>query len=333
MNPDKTAWDSNLLRQVTAEEIVRPPGFYTAIALDTLTVLSAAGSGLAYRFYLENDANIVWGVLLFAVFAILSSLGMLLTKSFWRRLIVITLSFAAISVFFFYLPIWFLLISVVVALGLVIWGEIASRSELNSNLNIRFFRVVRPYLGKTITAAAMLAVIFYLPQARIESIVSPSLFDALYRSLSGTAAFLYPEIKLSSSAEDFASSIARFKLEANTLFLQLLPPARERALKEATAQTLSALNEWLGFEAAPQASMKSLLYRWALKNLEEWREKFGGKLLIIWGIIIFLILRLVGGGLHLLLALTAFLVYQFLLTANIIKIVGESRVQEKIEYS
>lgn len=324
----------NLIRQTTAEKIIRPPGFYTSIVLDVLIVFCALFLGFFYRGFLRNSISPIWPLLIFALFALLSVFGMLLTKSMGRRVGAIVLSVFGIVVFFYDLPLPFLAGSALAASGFLIWGEALSRTEIQNSLSIKFFKVVRPYLNKFITAMALLAVLLYLPQWNAAGdFLSPAAFQSLYRFSSRLAMLFYPELKLDSSAEAFARSLAEFQLKTNLAFLQLLPAARERAVEEGAKQILKGLSERTGTEIRPAAPLSLLLYEVIVKNLRGWQEKFGSQLVFGWGIIVFFILRGIGGLLYFLLAGIGFFVYHFLLAINFIKIVGESRMHETLEYS
>ncbi len=324
----------NLLKRTTAEKIIRPPGFYISIALDALTVLAAIFFGLFYRGYLKSDTSVVWTVFFFVLFALLSVFGMLLTKSPGRRISVLVLATVGIAAFFYDLPFPFLASSALAAFGFMLWGEMLSRTELQSALAIKFFKVVHPQLNKLITALVLLAVLFYLPQWNAAGdFISPYAFDRLYGFSSRVTTLLYPEFKLDSSIEAFAKSFAEFQLKTNLAFLQLLPAAKERAVEEAAKQVLVSLGEWAGSKVDPTAPLSSLFYQVMLKSLRGWQEKFGGQLMLIWGVVMFFILRSVGGLAHLVLAGVGFFIYQSLLATDFIKIVGESRMRETLEYS
>lgn len=332
--PERMQAASNLLKRVTPEKIVRPPGFYTSIALDALTVLSAILFGLFYRGYLRSDISVAWAWIFSALFALFAVFGMLLTKNFSRRLVILSLAILGIAVFFYDVPVLLLAGASATALGLLIWGEMLSRAELQNALTIKFFKVVRPQLSKLITALVILVVFLYLPQWNAAgNLISSSAFDRLYRFFSRATMLLYPELELGSSAGAFAESFAEFRLKTNPAFLQLLPAAKERAVAEAAKQILTGLGNWAGTEISPATPLSSLFYETTLKNLQGWQKKFGSQLMFVWGMIMFFVLRWIGGIARLLLASIAFFVYQSLLAVNFIKIVGENRMHETLEYS
>jgi hypothetical protein len=324
----------NLIKQVAPEKVVRPPGFYASLVLDVVTVLSAAMFGFFYRGYLMKGTGLFSAIAAFVPFAITSIFGMLLTKSLSRRLIVLAFATLGIVAFFYTLPYSFLIGVTLAFFGFLIWGEVLSRAELQNSLNIRFFRVIRPQLNKLLTASALLAVLLYLPQLNAaEDIISPETFNRIYAFSARTAAFLYPELKFDSSAEVFARSFAEFQLKTNLTFLQLLPPARERVLQEATKQVLAGLSEWADFEISPPAPLSSPFYKIISDSLKSWQEKLGDKFRLLWGVGVFFLLRGLGGLLHFIIGGISFFIYQSLLAADFIKIVGESRVHETLEYS
>lgn len=324
----------NLIRATSAEKIIRPAGFYLSIALDAFVLGSAVLSGFFYRGYLRNDISVFWVVFFFFLFALASVFGMLLTKNLTRRLSVLGLATLGIAVFFYDLPFTFLAGSALAAFGFLVWGEMLSRGELQNTMNIKFFKAVRPQLNKLITAMAFLAVLLYLPQwSATGDLISPAAFERIYGFSARVTTLLYPELNLNSSVEAFSKSFAGFQLKTNLAFLQLLPAAKERAVTEATKQVLTRFTEWANVEVSPLDPLSSLFYKVFVKNLASWQEKLGDQLLFVWGIIIFFLVRGVGGILHLVVSGVAFFIYQSLIAANFIKVVGESRMHETLEYS
>jgi hypothetical protein len=329
-----TAEAQNLLSRTTPEKIIRPPGFYFSIALDALTILSAGLFGFFYRGYLQDGMSLLWASFVLAFFAVLSVLGMLLTKSFWRRSGVIALSVLGMVAFFRGLPFSLLAAAASAAFGFMLWGEALARAELKNALEIKFFRIVRPQLGKLITAVSLLVTLLYLPQWNASGdFISPEIFARFYGFASGAAMRFYPELTLNSSVEAFARSFAEFQLKDNRVFSELPPTAQEQAVKSAAAEVMLGMSKWAGGEVSPQASFASFAYEFTLKKLKDWQGKFGGQIGFAWGVAIFLILRSAGSVLSPILSGIVFFVYQSLLAVNFIKIVGESRTRETLEYS
>lgn len=324
----------NLISRTTAENVIRPPGFYSSIILDVLIILSALVLGFSYHGFLKNEISLIWAILAFSFFALFSIFGMLLTKNTGRRIGIIMLSVLCIMTFFYYLPFPFLVGSGIAAFLFLFWGEMLSRRELQNSLNIKFFKIVNFYLGKMITAIALLAALLFLPQWDASAnFISPSAFSRLYDFSSRVVEIFYPELKVNSSVGTFIQSFAEFQLRNNPLFLQLLPAAKDQIIQETSKQISARLSEWAKIEINSDAPLSSFLYKLLVKFLKDWRENFGNKFMLTSGIVLFLILRSVGWLLHLILVTLGFFIYQSLLAVNFIRVVGESRMREILEYS
>ncbi len=315
---------------------MRPHGFYQSLALDALTVFAAALTGYFYRGF-TNDLS--WWTFLYAVLgffflAMCSVFQMLLLRNWERRVFILALEMAAI-VGFFYTESWLSLLGIAAAgFLLFLWGEASSRRELKNDLEIRFFRTVRPQLSKLITGIVLMAILLYLPlwDAK-KSFFSEETFGALFSWSAGLAQNFYPELTLDASVGEFARSVARLELSNQAEFSGLPSEVKEATLNQAEGLVLKSLEGTFKIALKKSDTMRHAAYGLVIDALAALQEKFRDTFLFIWAAAVFLFLRGFGVVTHVILSFSAAMLYQLFLGMNLIHIAGESRTQEVVEYS
>jgi hypothetical protein len=318
------------------ERVIEPAGFYKSIVLDALTVFSALVVGYVYKLYLLGGTGFLIVTLSIAVFALFSLFEALLQRSPWRRVSVLVLQIVVLLSFFYNLPYKFLALAALVVFVLLSWGEERSRAELQNELEIRFFKVVKPQLSKLTTAMILFAIILYLPGWNPDkSFLPEKIFQSVFNSLSETAKSFYPEIRFNSSLEEFAVSVAELNLNKNPDFLMLNPASKKKVLEQTTDEMTSRLGKIFGIDALKERKepLGSVLYKFLFGAFKQWQGNLGNLFLAVWIIAMFFILRAFGAIFRLVVAIIAFLVYHGLLSLNVIRIRGESQMHEVVEYS
>ena len=79
--------------------------------------------------------------------------------------------------------------------------------------------------------------------------------------------------------------------------------------------------------------MESVTYRFILGALDDWNRQFGTNLIIAWAVVAYFALRSVGVLYYGVVSLFGFLVFQMLLATNFMMIIGETRVQQTLQYT
>jgi hypothetical protein len=339
INPNRSQTPSrvereNLIRQVNAETIGRPPGFWTSIILDAVAVLAAVASSWLYRGFLIGEASVVVLLIAVGVFSVVSVFQALLARSQSRRILILLLETIALVGFFYDLPLKYL--APVAAGGFLFffWGEIATEREVENSLEIKFFSAIKPQLNRIITALSLLAVLLYLPQWNAEqSFLSRKTFDGAYVWATNLVHNFYGELRFQGSIGEFAESFVRFQYAGNNTFNQLLPAAQDKIVSDARAQVLSDLEAKAKIQVNESDPANLVAYRYFIQQFNNWKETFGAKFLLAWALIAFLVLRGFGFLFYIVIGFLAYCTYQVLLATNVIKVVGESRMKEAIEYS
>ncbi|MBI2033954.1 MAG: hypothetical protein HYT13_02550 [Candidatus Liptonbacteria bacterium] len=323
----------NLIEQITTERISRPSGFYRGIFLDIFTVASALGVGFFYKIYLAKQVALWVPLLSLGLFSIFSTLEIYLIKSWGRRFFIILLEVAALVGFFYDQSLKLVIIIAALTLFFLLWGEASSRGQVENLMEIRFFKTARTQLNKVVTAVAIIGVFLYLPHSNAEDILfSPASFDKFFDWAAGAASSFYPKFRFTSSFGDLASDIARSQLAKNADFSKITPAERAKAIEDASDKIIKDLGRTLKITIAPTEKTSKVFYNLIVNNLEELKNKFGNRFLIVWGIVLFIAVRGVGSIFAWFAALFSFFFYQMLLGFNVVRVIGESRTHEVLEF-
>lgn len=323
----------NLIEQVKVESVIVQPGFYRQIVFDVLTVISAALFGYVYRQYLVGQASfqlLLWVIVGFSVFTVLQTF---LAKEMGRRFFILLLEIGALLAFFYDFDLKFLGAAAGIMLVFSLWGDILGRRELENSLQIRFFRTAKPILKKLTTALALLLIVLYLPQWHRSSVFVPEeTFQGFFDWAANLTSNFYPNISFNSSFGALTEDLAAAKLAGDPLFRELQPSTRASVLKETADQVAASLSESLGIDILAEDSVSGVFYDFIVKLLEGWRDRFQDVFLFGWVAMVFFILRGFGIIFYWVVGFLAFIVYQILLASGFMRITGETRTHEIIEY-
>lgn len=337
MFPKIQTQSQNLIRQVPAERVIRPQGFYKSIVLDALTVAAAAGLGFGYMKYLEGSVSYLVPLGVLVPFLVLSALACVLAKNLERRLAILALQAIGLVAFFGGThETRSLAIAGVVLFVLFAWGELAARRELNNGLSIRFFRVVRPQIGKVLTGIILAGILLYLPRWSPEtSFFSEDRFRRIFEWVARGLEQVYPEVRLTATVEEFSKSIARADLEKEPGFSNLPLVLQEELVAETAESVLNRLHDGLSrpFDDGASIQVSSLFYDALKATIDRWQQNFGRWFQVVWVIVVFVIARSIGAIAGIAVALVTFVCYEMLLAIDAIHVVSESRAHEVVKYS
>lgn len=323
----------NLIKQVNPEAPARQPYVYKPFIFDALTVGAAYAAGWAYGQYLGGNIQAAALLGVFGFFAALSALQVFFTKGLGRRFLILVLETAAILFSFYRYDLKFLGAAAGVMLLFRFWGEIRGHTELENGLEIKFFKVAKPALQKLTTALFATLVILYLPQLNQENVfLSKSNFQVFFDWAAGAAKNFYPEINFNSSFSKLAEDLARFELQGNSNFKSLPPPSQESLIQQTAIQVREGLEKNIGKKLLPNEPVSEVLYEFIVEMLARSKNQFPSWFLAIWAIAIFTTIRGFGFIFYWLVGITAFVLYQILLSFGFIHIIGESRTHEVIGF-
>lgn len=324
----------NLLRQVPAETITRPPGFYKSIGFDVAVVLSAILFSFTYRGFLDDRLNIWFVVAALGIFSTLSLLGTFLTRHFGRRAFVIFLESAGLIAFFYGEPANVLVAVFCIVLFFLFWGDIIGRSDLANALTIRFMRTSKFILSKMMTGLVLVLIVLYFPKLDVNKAFLPQpVFEGFFTWASGVVNSFYSEINFSDTFETFVESIVLVRSQDDPAFRGLAPAEQARYLKKVTGDTIIAFGESAGVVLEAEKSVSSVAYDFFTQLLANWKKKFGSIFFVIWVAAIFLIVRSIAVIFYWGIGFLGFILYQVLLSMGFVRILGESRTREVLDYA
>lgn len=324
----------NLLKPISSVELTRPPGFWTSIGVDVFAVLGALAFGFLYRSYMQGELGIVSAFVGGGIFLITSVFPAMLTRSWSRRMLIFLL-----QLLFFFVLFWDKGLAVVGSAATVIfvfglWGELTLRHELKENMAVRFIKLSQVYYSKVLTGVVLAVVILYYPMLDATKIYVPQgLVAGAFEWSSTFVHKIYPEVDLNNSFGTFIKSIAKLSLSDKPEFKSLTPSDQEHYLDQTYLGMLETVEKSIGSVIDAEQSVAEVLYKFLNSLFEGWKQKFGDLFFAVWVIAVFLVVRSFGVIFAWAVSLIAFLIYQVLIVSKMLRVVGESRIKEVLEYS
>ena len=330
----------NFIKQVPVDTgPSRPPGFYKSIAVDILTVTSAALFSFAYKSYIDGVFGFIIPVITLVVFAMLSSLEVFVIRSLPRRSLILVLEIIALLSFFYDRSDGVLFLTGGLMLLFTVMGEIQSRREFNNSLELRFFAASRMKLVKLMTAVSLMVVTLYLPQITVDNLnignifIGPQGFQSFFSWSSGFISRMYPEIQVgNSTVEQLAKDIASLQLKSAPGFKDLAPSEQELSITKAADELIKQLNNNFETKINGEDTTNQFFYNVIVSSMEKWKNKLGDWFLFGWLVAFFLIARGIGIILALVTAGLTYTLIQLLLGLGFVHLVGESRMKEIIAF-
>ncbi|MCR4328583.1 MAG: hypothetical protein NUV53_03635 [Patescibacteria group bacterium] len=325
----------NFATQLPVERTREPSGFYVALALDVLTVACALWIGLSYRTFL--DVGTGWaGILLSGGgFSVCLALGLYLTKSITRRILVILGSvaglflFTASSINYAYAG-----SAAFIVFFLILWGEAASRAHIANGIEVRVMQGVRPLLAKSTTALIVAGLLLYIPYwSPAGSFFSQGSFNGIFQSTGEALHRFYGEIDFVGTFDSFTTSIARHSLLSAPDFRRLPTIEQEATVRNLAVTVKENLSNALVISPEEAESpMHVIWYKVILQSLAWLEDKFGVWFIAIWLLSLFGILRGIGVLFYWCAGLITMLFFQTLLVTKVITTKGETCTREVVEY-
>jgi hypothetical protein len=324
----------NLINQVSVEKVVRPAGFYTGIVIDTLAVVAALIAGLCYRVFLYGTLNVAYLLIAVGVFLVFAVLSMMLNPGVNRRVGVLAAQAVALCTFFYDTELQLLIPTVGALLLFFVWGDYLGQRELDQSLNIRFFRIARSQLAKLVTGMVIAGVVFALPQwSAQDDFIPQAKFQVVYNWGAGLFARYYPDIRVNSSVENFAESLAVYQLKSNKDYASATPEVQARIADTTTKELITKMASLLRLTADIQGSFSIALYDFLRLTMADWQKQYSTEFIIVLGIAVFLVVRGLATIFYFIALAVAFFLYQILIASNVIAVLGETRTKEIIQYS
>ena len=314
----------------------KPAGFYKSIVLDALSILAAFAVGYSYHEYLVSGMSLLIVVGALLIFGILSALQSLLCKEAGRRAFIIVCEIIMLGSFFYALyPVYsnFLFAAAACAFVFFFWGYLGSRSEIDSGMDIRLFRITKSAIGKVMTGTIIFMIVIYIPLWNQNSIfITQKSFDVIYDWAAGVFNSFYPAIPLSGSVENFVNTLARAQLQGVASFQMLNLQNQNALVEQNTVGIIDSVSKDIGITIQPAGTISATIYQFIIKTLLGWKNRFQWIFLAGWGVVLFFIARTVGIVVVWITQFFFLFIYEILLASRFMSIQGESRTKEIIGY-
>lgn len=326
--------DHNLVNQVKANRF-SSKDFFTYF-FRILPILGAATFGFGFRWFLDGKTLLFPVLLMLFAYLIFTGLATLVNRDAGVRYRIMALEIIAILIPFIGWSGWVTTIGVLIVLLSLFffWGISRARYELFSSNEINFWRIARPQFGKMLTGLTFLVILFYMPKlSSTDVILTEGVFQRFFGSASDIATSFYPELEISptSTIGGMAESIALSKLRKEEIFKNLTDEQREMAVKAAVNDFISTLQKNFGTEVRAEDPMTRVFYDFLVDRMESWKNRFGITFSVIWGIVMFFLVRGLGTLVSLMSSFALFILYHILLSTHVIQIRTENRPFEILE--
>ncbi len=321
--------DQNLVDQVTVLEREGPSLFWKLLLLDFLVLCSAAWFGFSSMRYLVEGSSGWFVLIAFLFWSAASVLEDFLQKKIPRRLLVILIETLLLVGFFFTYAWQVLIVTGFVIVCCLAWGYFSARRELRDSIQIRFFTASSGVIGKVITAALILLVAMYasISMASGSFFIPQSGFDAFFSRASIVAGVFFPGVPINGSFNDFAQTFAQNQLKTEPAYEKLSSAEQQQALTDATAQVTASFTP----TPTPNESTSDVFYSYFAGLSSRLQDQFGDIFVLVWGLILFLILRSIGIIVVWIAQFFTLIFYEFFLAIGFMKITEATETKETID--
>ncbi len=322
-----------MIQQSRPKSPFAQPAFYKPLIFDVLAIASALWVGHSYAQFLSDASVGLMLVIALGVFSLFSSIQVVLTKSFRRRMVVLVLQAIAILIPFRDYGVTVLSVAAGVYLLFAAWGELLTYGELENNIEIRFFKSLHPCFRKLTTALVLVMLILYLPNWNEKhAFVPKENFQGMYAGAATLAKSFYPDVDFNSTFEALARGLARVELQKNPAFKDLSDASKETIIAQTASSTMDSVGKNIGAPISPEDSASDVLYNSILKLLADLKVRFGQSFLLVWALIAFLVIRGFGTIFYWIVLTLSFILYELLITSGFIKIIGITTSHEIVDF-
>jgi hypothetical protein len=322
----------DLLRQTKPEEKSLPKGFFKLLVFDLFEILLAFVCGFVFRKFLADEVSMYAVLAAAALWFAVSAFSALLTTSALRRFSVIVLNAAAFLILFRHYNTAVLAAAAAIIILFFFWGDLDARSQYANALKFRFNLFGRLKFGKMLTGLLLAAIILYIPSLKNgKPLLSEKSFDAVYASTATTMKAVYPAIDLNGNVGAFSRYMARESLSrGNPEFASFTPDVQDKMIDEAAVEVRKQAGNILNLTLDTEEPLRQVFYKYMNGMLQNSRESFGASFDVLWGLLLFVLIRGIGVFFVWAAGLVSFLVYQGLLATGVLAVAAESQSKETV---
>ncbi|MDP3956522.1 MAG: hypothetical protein Q8P97_00820 [bacterium] len=311
---------------------------YSAIKVNSIAVFGVASAlTLSYAFRLFNGSvstlNFVFFLSAAALFLIALFFKAVFIKQRDRVVFVLFLENLALFSFFIFDSLGFAVSGVVLNFLFCLIACYAGMRELEYSLKIKIWRVARVVLPKGITALSFFITLGYLALAQANAVlISEDAFNRIVLPGDSVVRYFFPQISLTDTFSDAAQKYVLGSLDNSPAFLAL-SPNQKIAQTDFAVKDLKDLvtKQYLGgVEFKETDSLIHVLYQ----SFSAYLQNISGEqtilMLLMFGAILFLIIRSLGMIFYFVVALLAVLSYEILMASGFGSVVLETVSKETI---
>lgn len=277
--------------------------------------------------------ELFWFLIGLGLFIVFSFLNAFFVSGFLGLGLTTALSvLAGLVVFYDYFSTTLLVFGILVFL-IFIWGIRGLRSELESCLKIKFFRLAKAFLPKFGLGVAILIAFFgyLLFSSRDGFPVSFENFQFLLKLNEKPIGVLIKNFSFQKPLQVVLVDLLGQQSAAKIPNFEKLSASAQKIITESVVeQELISLNKFLGLKINAQDSVDKVVYDSLITKFNQFDEKAKKWIIIGMFVVLFLIIRALFIPVNWLLSIFAFLIYLFLLALDFVSIKAESRSKEVI---
>jgi len=309
------------------------------------------GSAFLMSFYFRQFANnsgfpnggMTWFLIYLGLFVGFSFLAALFIKELqWSGLAAGLSVMASMAVFYDYFSMIFLVFGFLIFL-IFIWGIHRLQGELENNLKIKFFRLVKAALPKITLGIAILISLFsyFLFSIRVSSAspeqsgfpISFEFFQSfILKPNEKIIGIFVPDFSFQKPLQIIFSGFLEKQIsEKVSGFQNLSASAKENILESAVQKEFTdGLTKFFNYKINVQDAVDKIVYDILTMKFSQLGETAKNFIIIGISVILFLIIQTLFIPINWLFSVVLFIIYSFLLAVDFVNIVSEPRSKEVI---
>lgn len=304
--------------------------------LAVLEIGSAFGFGffsqqLLFSPNLQNLSFFLISLTLFLISGFF--IALLIKETFWSSLIFFLASGTALSVFYRNFSANLIIVGLVIMWLFLLWGRNRTRAELNDSAKVRFFRLTKIFLSKTVFGTAVfLAFTVYLTTTSKDFPVSFPYFQLLLRPGEKTLALFMPDFNLQNPLQIALTQLAETQLAKTVPDFDELPPLNKNVLIKEIVQEgfLKPIEVFAGASVDPTEPTDKTIFNILQTKFGQLNDKTKTAVTVGIFVFFFLLLKTCLLPLKWLSALIGYFIYLLLLAFNFIDVSLEAGSKEVI---
>lgn len=236
--------------------------------------------------------------------------------------------------FFYSLPLPLLAAASALMLCFFFLGKRKAGFEIENNLAFRFIKCAKPEFSHMVSGIVLAAVLIYAPSAeKSDTVISEPQFAKIYEFTLGGVEDVYHGLRFTSTLEEFAIDIVRQQLGKDERFAALPEDAQASVLQEAAGKIIQNAQKGIGVAITGEMPAWKFFYEYFIVRIQAIRTRLGFSFILLWAAGAFLVFRSIGSVFVWAALIVGYIFYEFLFVARMVRLRGESRTKEVVEFT